>query len=81
MSEESWGEGLWTVQDEAKLQETLARKAAAARAEVANWDAALMDDLSWGYEQGFDRGELRQALIDNADAVCELLAPYRKVTP
>ena len=76
MAEESWGEGQWTLADEQKLQEALARKAAAARAEVALWDEALMDDLNWGYEQGFNRGDLRQALMENADAVVRLLMPY-----
>lgn len=68
----------WTAEDEAKLTEALARKAAAKRAEADAFDVALFDNLEWGYEQGFDREGLMQAMIESADEICELLMPYRK---
>lgn len=71
----------WTAEDEAKLAEALARKAAAKATEAEEFDVALFDNLEWGYEQGFDREGLRDAMIDSADEICELLAPYRKVAP
>jgi len=71
----------WTAEDEAKLAEALARKASAIQAEAEAFDVALFDNLDWGYEQGFNRKDLREAMIDSADEICDLLAPYRKTAP
>lgn len=72
---------LWTAEQEKRLNELLEAKRATQAAEEARFDAIFEPVWDRGGYDGPSQPDLYETLKANADAVCELLAPYRKATP